>query len=161
MYYRNCIAYPRCHNVLYMNMHLEPVLLVIDLLLPQIDPPVISRVSPQQITWVSGNDGRLQVLFEGGFPTPNVTWIRQTLGSTESESILANENGFLFSGTHSLNLTLKDVTLADAGNYSVTALNYLGSMSLWFWVNVIGIHARIICTYYNNIYGILVYFKWY
>ena len=101
------------------------------------DPPVISRVSPQQVTWVSGNDGKIQVLFEGGFPEPNVIWTRQLTDSSQQETLNNDGNNVLFSGLYSLNLTVTNVTLADTGNYSITVLNYLGSETLLFRVDVI------------------------
>ena len=103
-----------------------------------IDPPVISRVSPQQVTWVSEEVGTLQVLFEGGFPEPNVIWIRQLTDSSQQEILFPSSNKFLFTGLHSLNLTVTSVTPTDAGNYSITVFNYLGSVTLWFRVDVIG-----------------------
>ena len=107
------------------------------------DPPVISRVSPQQVIWVSGNNGTLQVLFEGGFPEPKVIWTRQLTDSFQQETLLASSNKFLFSGLHSLNLTVTSVAPTDAGDYSITVFNYLGNLTLWFKVDVIGtcIHA--------------------
>ena len=48
-----------------------------------------------------------------------------------------NGSDFIFSGLHSLNLTLTNVTPADAGNYSITPFNYVGNVTLWFRVDVI------------------------
>ena len=78
------------------------------------------------------------MLFEGGLPEPNVIWIRQLTGSSQQEILLASSNKFLFSGLHSLNLTVTSVTPTDAGDYFVIVFNYLGSVTLWFRVDVIG-----------------------
>ena len=101
---------------------------------------MVSRISAEQVTWVSGNDGKIQVLFEGGFPEPNVMWMRQRIvqDSFEQEILLADDSHYLFSGMHLLNLTVADVVLDDIGNYSISVLNYLGNVTLWFSVDVIG-----------------------
>ena len=110
----------------------------------QSDPPVVSAITPQQVTWVGTTSENIWVSFEGGFPDPEITWVRQLVGSARHEIITNNETGFIFSGMHLLNLTVMNVTLDDAGNYSVTALNSLGKSSLWFHVDVIGICVNLI-----------------
>ena len=78
------------------------------------------------------------MLFEGGFPEPKAIWTRQLTDSSQQETFLASSNDFLFTGLHSLNLTVTSVTPTDAGNYSITVFNYLGNVTLWFRVDVIG-----------------------
>ena len=99
--------------------------------------PVISKASPEQISWISGNEGEIQVLFEGAVPEPRAIWTRQLTNSSQQETLLVNESDFTFSGLHSLNLTLTDVTPADAGIYSVTAFNYVGNATQRFRVDVL------------------------
>ena len=96
--------------------------------------PVISTVSPEQISWVSGNEGEIQVLFEGAVPEPRVIWTRQQTYSSQQKTLLVNGSDFIFSGLYSLNLTLTNVTSADAGIYSVTAFNFVGNVTLQFMV---------------------------
>ena len=123
-----------------MNMRNTCIYWKVDCLLAflNIDPPVISRLSPQQGTWVSGSDGKLQVLFEGGFPEPSAIWTRQLTDYSQQETLLVSGNDFLFTGQHSLNLTVTSLTPTDAGNYSITVFNYLGNVTLSFRIDVIG-----------------------
>ena len=99
--------------------------------------PVISKLSPERISWVIGNEGEIQVLFEGAVPEPRVIWTRQQTYASQQKTLLVNGSDFIFSGLHSLNLTLTNVTPADAGIYTVTAFNFVGNVTLLFRVDVL------------------------
>ena len=98
--------------------------------------PVIIKVSPQQISCVSGNDGKIQVYC---LMVLSLSQRRfgQLTDSSQWKTFLVNESGFIFSGLHSLNLTLTNVTPADTAKYSIKAINYVGNVSMWFRVDVI------------------------
>lgn len=75
-------------------------------------PPVLTR-QPANVTTVAGDSIGLSVGFTGT-PAPTFQWLK---------------NGVAISGATSATLSLSSVTPADAGNYSVTLTNSLGTIT--------------------------------
>ena len=82
-----------------------------------------------------GQNINLLVIYEGGYPEPNVTWTRQNNGVIID---VLNDTRASVSGQLGLNLTLVNVTTKDGVVYVLTVTNTVGSIQLQFNVSILG-----------------------
>ena len=82
-----------------------------------------------------GQNINLLVIYEGGYPEPNVTWTRQNNGVIID---VLNDTRASVSGQLGLNLTLFNVTTKDGVVYVLTVTNSVGSIQLQFNVSILG-----------------------
>ena len=82
-----------------------------------------------------GQNINLLVIYEGGYPEPNVTWTRQNNGVIID---VLNDTRASVSGQLGLNLTLFNVTTKDGVVYILTVTNSVGSIQLQFNVSILG-----------------------
>ena len=82
-----------------------------------------------------GQNINLLVIYEGGYPEPNVTWTRQNNGVTVD---VLNDTRASLSGQLGLNLTLVNTTTEDGVVYVLTVINSVGSIQLQFNVSILG-----------------------
>ena len=82
-----------------------------------------------------GQNINLLVIYEGGYPEPNVTWTRQNNGVTVD---VLNDTRASVSGQLGLNLTLVNTTTEDGVVYVLTVINSVGSIQLQFNVSILG-----------------------
>ena len=82
-----------------------------------------------------GQNINLLVIYEGGYPEPNVTWTRQNNGVTVD---VINDTRASVSGQLGLNLTLVNTTTEDGVVYVLTVINSVGSIQLQFNVSILG-----------------------
>ena len=75
------------------------------------------------------------VIYEGGYPEPNVTWTRQNNGVIID---VLNDTRASVSGQLGLNLTLVNTTTKDGVIYVLTVTNSVGSIQLQFNVSILG-----------------------
>ena len=84
---------------------------------------------------LNGQNINLLVIYEGGYPEPNVTWTRQNNGVIID---VLNDTRASVSGQLGLNLTLFNVTTKDGVVYVLTVTNSVGSIQLQFNVSILG-----------------------
>ena len=113
-------------------MHYESTLL---LSFHYIAAPNISRITPPTLDILNGQNINLLVIYEGGYPDPDVTWTRQINGAIVD---VLNDTRASVSGLHGLNLTLVNTTIEDGVVYIVTVTNGAGSVQLQFNVSILG-----------------------
>ena len=82
-----------------------------------------------------GQNINLLVIYEGGYPEPNVTWTRQNNGVIVD---VLNDTRASVSGQLGLNLTLVNTTTEDGVVYVLTVINSVGSIQLQFNVSILG-----------------------
>ena len=82
-----------------------------------------------------GENINLLVIYEGGYPEPNVTWTRQNNGVIID---VLNDTRASVSGQLGLNLTLVNTTTKDGVIYVLTVTNSVGSIQLQFNVSILG-----------------------
>ena len=82
-----------------------------------------------------GQKINLLVIYEGGYPEPNVTWTRQNNGVIVD---VLNDTRASVSGQLGLNLTLVNTTTEDGVVYVLTVINSVGSIQLQFNVSILG-----------------------
>ena len=83
-----------------------------------------------------GKTLNLLVLFRGGYTPLDATWSRS--GPNGVMKKVEQGERVTFSGQHSLNLTMTNVTLEDEGGYVVNVSNEVGSVILMYTVSVLG-----------------------
>ena len=96
--------------------------------------PVVVPITPQYNNITVGQHIQLLVLYEGGYPTPNVTWSRIVNGELMDALAVTRAS---VSGALGLNLTIVNSTLEDDVMYVLTVNNTVGSVTLNFTVSVI------------------------
>ena len=82
-----------------------------------------------------GQNINLLVIYEGGYPEPNVTWTQQNNGVIID---VLNDTRASVSGQLGLNLTLVNTTTKDGVIYVLTVTNSVGSIQLQFNVSILG-----------------------
>ena len=82
-----------------------------------------------------GQNINLLVIYEGGYPEPNVTWTRLNNGVIVD---VLNDTRASVSGQLGLNLTLVNTTTKDGVVYVLTVINSVGSIQLQFNVSILG-----------------------
>ena len=97
--------------------------------------PNISRITPPTLDILNGQNINLLVIYEGGYPDPDVTWTRQINGVLTD---VLNDTRASVSGQHGLNLTLVNTTIDDGVVYVLTVINSVGSIQLQFNVSILG-----------------------
>ena len=102
---------------------------------PSIVTPQITRITLPTLNVPIGNDMKLLVIYERGYPDPTVTWTRHINGVVSN---VLNDGRASVSGQHKLNLTLINVTLEDGVVYILNVTNTVGSIQLEFNVSILG-----------------------
>ena len=93
------------------------------------------RITPPTLDILNGQNINLLVIYEGGYPDPDVTWTRQINGVLTD---VRNDTRASVSGLHGLNLTLVNTTMEDGVVYVLTVINSVGSIQLQFNVSILG-----------------------
>ena len=101
---------------------------------PSIVGPQITLITMKALNISIGNDMKLFVIYEGGYPAPTVTWTRHINGIVSN---VLNDSRASVSGQHGLNLTLVNVTLEDEVMYVLNVRNGVGSVRLEFNVTIL------------------------
>ena len=101
---------------------------------PSIVTPQIAHITSPTLNVPIGNDMKLLVIYEGGYPDPTVTWTHYANGVVSN---VLNDSRASVSGQHGLNLTLINVTLEDRGVYVLNVTNSVGSIQLEFNVTIL------------------------
>ena len=97
--------------------------------------PVVVPITPQYNNITIGQPIQLLVLYEGGYPTPNVTWSRFVKGVLMDALAVTRAS---VSGALGLNLTIANSTLEDDLMYVLTVNNTVVSVTLNFTVSILG-----------------------
>ena len=97
--------------------------------------PSILRITPPILDVLIGQNINLLVIYEGGYPDPDVTWTRQFNGVLTD---VLNDTRASVSGLHGLNLTLVNSTMEDGVVYILTVNNSVSSIQLQFSVSILG-----------------------
>ena len=97
--------------------------------------PVVVPITLQYNNITIGQPIQLLVLYEGGYPTPNVTWSRFVNGELTDALAVTRAS---VSGALGLNLTIVNSTLEDELTYVLTVNNTVGSVALNFSVSILG-----------------------
>ena len=95
----------------------------------------VTRITLPTLNVPIGNDMKLLVIYEGGYPDPTVTWTRHIDGVVSN---VLNDSRASVSGQHGLNLTLVNVTLEDGVTYLLNVENEIDSVELEFNVSILG-----------------------
>ena len=95
----------------------------------------VTRITSPTLNVPIGNDMKLLVIYEGGYPDPTVTWTRHIDGVVSN---VLNDSRASVSGQHGLNLTLVNVTLEDGVTYLLNVENEIDSVQLEFNVSILG-----------------------
>ena len=108
--------------------------------------PTILRITPPILDVLIGQNITLLVIYEGGYPDPDVTWTRQFNGVLTD---ILNDTRASVSGLHGLNLTLVNSTMEDGVVYILTVNNSVSSIQLQFNVSILSKRAYLYIFIYK------------
>ena len=98
--------------------------------------PSLTSITPQVTSGLVGHTLTLLLVFNGGHTALTAQWSRITTnGSTEN---VIEGGRVILDGQHSVNLTITDLILDDAGMYELNVTNQIGSSVLRYTVLVYG-----------------------
>ena len=99
-------------------------------------PPSLTRITSQETHGMVGNNFTLLLVFNGGHTPLTAEWRRNTTNGVTEEIV---EGGrVLLDGQHSINLTITDLVLSDAGIYELNVTNQIDSLVFRYTVLVFG-----------------------